>query len=236
MTAPPLLIQGLVATVEGALNAYLRLDPSSAAPLNALSGKVIAIELREVDRTFYLLPSASGIQVCSQYEGLPDATLRGTLWALLWLGTQKGSDGQARAALFSGAVEISGDVELGQHFKRILDDMSVDWEELVSKVSGDILAHQAANTVRQAQTWGAHLLVTLGQNFAEYQQEESRNLPTQAEVDELLKAVDTLRDDVERIEQRMYRLRYAIGTTTAQTGQSNSGHANPHIAKRENGA
>lgn len=205
MTAP--LTQGLIATIETALNTYLRLDPATLARLQALSGKVIGLELAGLDWVAYLLPRADGIQVLGTYEGAPDAWLHGSPWALLRMGTQKGNSRETRAALFSGDVEIRGDVELGQRFKAILDTIEIDWEEILSKAVGDVLAHQAGNAARGARAWTARALNTLGQNFAEYQQEESRNLPGCAEMEEFLAAVDTLRDDVARLKQRIQRLR-----------------------------
>ncbi|MEO5702329.1 MAG: SCP2 sterol-binding domain-containing protein [Gammaproteobacteria bacterium] len=198
----------IMAVIEGALNRYLRLDPDVLPRLGGLDGKVIAVELEGLDWIWYLLPDATGIRVHNEYEGAPDARLRGTPWALLRLGTQK-QDGNA-SALFSGDVEISGDMELGQRFKQILDEVDIDWEELLSKVVGDVLAHQAGNAARQAREWSTRTLETLGQNFSEYQQEEVRNLPAAHEMSEFLRAVDTLRDDVERMEQRMRRIKDAV--------------------------
>src|SRR3990172_7926379 len=201
-----LLSQGLSAALEAALNHYLRLDSAVLPRLAALSGKVIAIELTGLNTGFYLLPNAGGIQVLGQWEGPPDVRLRGTPLGLLRLGAQKGSGSEVRSTLFSGTVEMSGDVELGQRFKQILDDIDIDWEELLSKLTGDVLAHKIGNALRAGHSWGKQTLAAFGQNFAEYQQEEARNLPSQPEVEQFLQAVDELRDDVERMELRLRRL------------------------------
>ncbi len=204
----PLISQAITAVFEAALNRYLRLDAAILPRLSEFDGKVIAIEFKGLDWHWYLLPGVTGVRVKNEYDGTPDARLRGTPWALLRLGTQ--TQGSDTSALFSGDVEISGDVELGQRFKRILDEIDIDWEELLSKVVGDVLAHQAGNATRQAREWGAHSLETLGQNFSEYQQEEARNLPAPHEMNDFLRAVDILRDDIERIEQRVHRLQAKV--------------------------
>ncbi|MEO5573887.1 MAG: SCP2 sterol-binding domain-containing protein [Gammaproteobacteria bacterium] len=194
----------ITSVIEAALNRYLHLDPAILPRLSALAGKVIAVEFKGLDWNWYLLPAESGIQVRNDYEGIVDTKLRGTPWALLRLGTQK-KEGDT-SAIFSGDVEISGDVGLGQRFKQILDEIDIDWEELLSKVIGDIPAHQAGNAARRARAWGARSLETLAHNFAEYQQEEARNLPAAYEMAGFLKAVDVIRDDVERMAQRVRRL------------------------------
>lgn len=106
----------------------------------------------------------------------------------------------------TGAVEISGDVELGRRFKELLDGIVIDWEEQLSRLTGDVIAHQIGRSVRAAHAFGTDTLHTLGRNFAEYQQEEARNLPAATEVAEFLAAVDVLRDDTARLEARIARL------------------------------
>lgn len=198
MQVPTLFLSAL----DVALNACLRLDPSTLQRLAALSGKVIAIELRGLDITLYLLPSANGMQVSGVHEGAPDTLLNGTPLALTRLGAAKHEPG----ALFSGDVEIRGDIELGQRFKSILDAIDIDWEEQLSKLTGDVIAHQIGNAVRDILGWSRRAADTVGRDAAEYLHEESRDLPKRDEVEEFLAGVDTLRSDADRIEARIHRL------------------------------
>ncbi len=191
--------------VTYAVNRYLRLDPTILPRLANLSGKVIAVDITELNSVLYLLPGAAGIEVQMHCDTAPDVTLRGPSWALMRLGMQK-NNAATQTMLATGNVEISGDMDLVQRFKHILDAMDIDWEELLSKLTGDVLAHKLANAARDTRDWGKGSFVTLGQNFTEYQQEEARNLPTQYEINEFLKAADVLRDDVARMEQRVRRL------------------------------
>jgi ubiquinone biosynthesis protein UbiJ len=200
--------QLLTGAVEAALNRYLRLDPATLPRLEKLSGKVIAVEITGTSVTLYLLPGATGMVVHTQHEGSVDTLLCGTPWALLCMATQKGNG--ANTLLASEQATLSGDTELAQQVKHILDDMDIDWEELLSRVVGDVLAHNVMSTARDARTWGERSLAVLGQNFTEYQQEEARNLPTCHEVNAYLKAVDVLRDDVERTAQRVSRLQSTV--------------------------
>lgn len=190
----------LTRVFAGALNQALRLDFDTLARVGKLSGKVIAFEMSGLN--CYLKPGSDGIEVLDSFDGAPDAVIRGTPWGMLRLALP----GQAREALSSGAVEISGDVELGRHFKELFDGMDIDWEEQLSRVTGDVIAHQIGRSARAARAFGRETLVTLGRNFAEYQQEEARNLPSASEVTEFLTAVDTLRDDTARVEARIARL------------------------------
>lgn len=199
MNALPTVVS---AALEAAINQVLQLDPDSVARLSALQGKVIAIELRSLDLAFYLIPQADRLNVYGHFEGEPDTVLRGTPLALARMGMVK----DAGDVLFAGDVEISGDVELGQQFQALLDRLDIDWEEHLSHITGDLVAHKVGNLVRGAMDWGQKTLNTLGQDTAEYLQEESGDLPSRAEVEAFLAQVDTLRADVDRLEARLQRL------------------------------
>lgn len=190
------------ASLEAAVNRVLRLDPDTLARLTALSGKVIAVELRGLNTALYLVPEKSGLNVFSRFDGEPDTALRGTPLALARMGLEK----HAGDSLFAGDVEIIGDTELGQEFREILDGLDIDWEEQLSLVTGDAVAHQIGNAVRSASAWGKKTLETLSRDAAEYLQEESRDLPNRGEVESFLTDVDELRSDVDRLEARIKRL------------------------------
>lgn len=209
-TPQPVYIRAL----EGALNRYLNLDPDTPSRFAALTGKIIAVELEGLGRTIYFAPEPDGVHILAEYADVPDATLRGTPWALLRMGSLQSDSRAAREALALGAVRIGGDVELGQRFKQILDAVEIDWEEHLSGLVGDLLAHKLGNAARAVQGWGRQATATLGQDFAEYHQEEAYNLPRPDDVRNFIGAVDTLRDDVERLEQRVARLRSRLEAAT----------------------
>ncbi|HWQ95107.1 MAG TPA: SCP2 sterol-binding domain-containing protein, partial [Gammaproteobacteria bacterium] len=151
-----------IRALEGALNRYLNLDPDTPSRFAALTGKIIAVELEGLGRTIYFAPESDGVGILADYPGVPDATLRGTLWALLRMGSLQSDSRAAREALALGAVRIGGDVELGQRFKQILDAVEIDWEEHLAGLVGDLLAHKLGNAARAAQGWARQAAATLG--------------------------------------------------------------------------
>ena len=196
-----MLSSALLTTLETALNYYLHLDPETLKRLGRLQDKVIAIELRGLNITFYALPGSYGLRLHSSWEDEVDTTISGTPLAMTRMGL-----GDSSQALFSGDVTISGDVETGQQFKRILDSMDIDWEEQLASFTGDIIAHRTGNLVRDGLQWGRQLLDTLQQDISEYLQEESRILPSRTEITPFMDEVDRLRDDTARLEARIKRL------------------------------
>ncbi len=192
----------VTAAIEVAVNQVLALDPDTVARLREIDGKVIAIELQGLDVALYLIPTDTGLSVFGHFEGEPDTTLRGSPVGMLRMGLAE----NASDSFFAGEVEISGDVELGSQFRAILDGLDIDWEEHLSHITGDVVAHRVGSFVRDAVDWGRKTLDTLGRDGAEYLQEESRDLPNRFEMEEFLAAVDTLRTDVDRLEARVERL------------------------------
>jgi ubiquinone biosynthesis protein UbiJ len=194
---------GLVyAGLEEAVNRYLAMDPQARDQMAGLHGKVIAFEILGTGMTLYLVPGPGRLQVLEVHEGDPDCRLRGTPLALAQMNDRKASSDK----LFSGEVEISGDTQLAHQFGKILGAMDIDWEEQLSLYTGDIIAHEAGRFIRQASHWGRRTLDTLGLDVKEYLQEELRTLPVREEIDGFLSGVDTLRDDVERLQVRVARL------------------------------
>ena len=206
------LAMGVTAGLESALNTALRLDPVAIKKLDRFSGKIIAIELQGLALTLYLLPGADGISLMSQYDGEPDTVLSGTPMAMVKMAL--GPD--ASKVLFAGEVTIRGDVETGQGFKRLLDELDIDWEEQLARYTGDITAHKLGKLFRATAAWGQQTLRILGQDATEYFQQEGQDLPIPAAVRLFMHQVDELRDDAARLESRVARLRRHIKTSSGK--------------------
>ena len=206
------LAMGVTAGLESALNTALRLDPAAMKKLDRFSGKIIAIELQGLALTLYLLPGADGICLMSQYDAEPDTILSGTPVAMARMAL--GPD--ASKVLFAGEVTIQGDVETGQGFKRLLDGLSIDWEEQLARYTGDITAHKLGDMFRATAAWGQQALRILGQDATEYFQQEGQDLPVPATVRQFMHEVDALRDDEERLEARVTRLQQRIKTSAGK--------------------
>lgn len=191
--------------LEQTVNAMLRLDPEGSAALGRFEGKVIAIELRGSPLTLFCLPGPGSLLLLSQYHGTADTTLSGRPLALFKLVT-----GDSRRVLFDGEVNISGDVELGQQFKQVLDRLQVDWEEALSRVTGDMLAHKAGHLLREVGVWWQHNRERMSANGAEYLQQELWVLPTRSEVEQFYQGVEILRDDVARLNAKLDQLKQKL--------------------------
>jgi ubiquinone biosynthesis protein UbiJ len=200
-----------VVRLEQLTNRLLSLDPETLRRLNTLKGKVICIRIGDdADSTLptviYVLPGETGLRLLTAYDAEPDVSLSGSLPALLRL-----VSGGATPDLFSsGNVEISGDLELGQRFARIMKKLDIDWEEQASYVIGDIAAHKLGNFIRDMHAWRLQAVETVCKDLGEHLQHESQILAIPKAVDNFMNAVDVVRADADRLEARLRRLQGSI--------------------------
>jgi ubiquinone biosynthesis protein UbiJ len=200
MSAPTLFLPLL----EALLNRLLRLDPQALRRLGELDGKTVCLRVAVGSGepvTLYMAPSESGLRLLTDH-GTPDVTIAGNvpLFARLLIGEDAPNPSSA------SALQISGDIELGQRFQRILRAIDPDWEEQASRLVGDVAAHQLGRAARALRAWGRHAVQTLGQDITEYLQEESQALAKRPRVDAFMRGVDTLRADFDRLQKRLERL------------------------------
>jgi len=190
-----------VTLMEIAINRALKLDDFSYQKMIALQGKIIGIELLGINVSFYLVPNADGVQVLADTEEKADTWIRGTPLSML-----KTAISDDRSTLFKGEVTIDGDMELGQKFQRILDGLEIDWEEPLSKVVGDVAAHQLGDMVRGFSSWAFNSIDSLTKTTGEYFQEETQDVVNSVEVERFVDGIDELRSDTERLEKRLERI------------------------------
>jgi len=119
---------------------------------------------------------------------------------------------EAPAALARGeehflrAVEVSGNARLADEVMALARHLRWDFEEDLSRVVGDAAAHRLGEGLRALLAWQGDAARRLAGAFADYVTEEAKLVARRSELDSLARDTATLRDAVERLEQRMRRL------------------------------
>ncbi len=197
-----MLISFMLTTAEKALNKFLQMDPQTPLRLTAIAGKVICIEFQPINYAVYFLIQQHDIRLLSNYNPTPDVHLAGAPFDFLRLSKAASSS----KALFESNIKVTGDLDVAKQFKKIFAELDIDWEEQLSKVTGDVIAHQVGNFMRSLGRWARHSAASLKQDVTEYVQDEARWLPLRMEVQAFLQQVDETRDAVERLSLRIQRL------------------------------
>ncbi len=190
---------GPLDAISRAISWALRFDPETLDALSKLEGQVVAIELLGIDKTIYVLPERRGVRLRRACASPANVTITGKPFDLLALA-------QADEVTHTGAVAITGDLAIAQEFEALLKNLDIDWEEIVSLATGDFLAHKLGNVVRALRSWALESRTTLEADVAEYLRYEQMLVPQTRELERFLGSVDCLRDDVDRLEQRVSRL------------------------------
>ena len=188
--------------LERLLNNLLRRDPETLEQLSGLSGKVIRVELLNTTQPITSLHlETHGIRI-ETHAGEGDVLIRGTpLNLLAYLRTAA-----AGGAALSSNLEIRGDLGLAQEVQRLLRGFDPDLEEQLARYLGDTLARKTANLARAGAGFLRQLQHKVELDLGEYALYETETLPERDELERFNHAVDTLRDDVERLKQRVDRL------------------------------
>ena len=84
--------------------------------------------------------------------------------------------------------------------------MDIDWEEHLSRLTGDIAAHRIMTVFGRLAEWSKSATNNLTDDIGEYLQEESLDVVSGAEIELFNQQVDSLRDDTYRLEARIARL------------------------------
>jgi ubiquinone biosynthesis protein UbiJ len=100
-------------------------------------------------------------------------------------------------------VDFAGPADLAETVQHLLVHLRWDLEEDLSLVFGDVLAHRMAAASRDFLTWQAEAGERLARNFAEYWTEEQPLLARRADVERFKRELEVLREDLERLEQRI---------------------------------
>lgn len=223
----------ILSAIETALNAWLKLDGESLQKCEALEGKIIRLHITGLDLNLYFLPAVSGIQVMSNYHdsavadvqvnddntsftGEVDATIHGSPMALMRLSTSENSG----ASMLESDVEIDGDMRVAEQFSAILKEVDFDWEELLSKLVGDTVAHQAGQVVRSGTEWFSQSIEAMKLNTSEYLSEESKATPAEAELEYYMDQVDDLRMDSDRLAARVKNIQEQLTHTSNEESDS----------------
>jgi ubiquinone biosynthesis protein UbiJ len=187
--------QFLLETLQKALNRYLALDPESSQRLAALNGKWVALELLPLKLTFFLHFNQGQALLSSSALELPETTITGTPLRLMLLALVPHTE---RKRFFADDVVMLGNAALGQQVIELFDQLSIDWEEYISRVVGDVPAHHAGNIVRQASNWMLKTRDILLQNLNEYMHEEINLFPPGEALQDFFHDVDVLRMDTDK--------------------------------------
>ncbi len=189
----------LFSSLTHAINKALALDPESQQRMQALQGKIIAIEIMPLHFTVYCSFNNTGMELSKDNHLPVDVTIRGTPLQMFAVMLNK----QDRQRFFAEDIHIEGSAETAQQVTNLFDQLQIDWEEQLSRVIGDAPAYHAARFLYKCKNILNDTAESVCANINEYIHEEANWLPTQEALQDFFADIDQLRMDVDRMEARI---------------------------------
>lgn len=195
-------INMILASLSKAINAALNLDPESKARIQKLHGKTIQIEFQPLHFIFYCQFNEGSITLANDTTADVTTTIRGTPLQMLGVMLAK----QNRQRFFAEDIAMEGDAETGQLVIDLFDHLQIDWEEYLSRLTGDVPAYHAGRMFRKLTAFLTNSNNNLCADISDYLHEEARWLPSREALNDLFTDIDRIRMDTDRMEARVQRL------------------------------
>ena len=171
---------------------------TAAGMCERLDGKTMQILPDSEALAVYFVVTDGQLSMRSGVVDEPDATLAGPPLALARM-----SGADAEAVIREGAVRVSGDTEVADQYRYLFQQLQPDWEELLSRVTGDVVAHEIGRAARGFAGWAAKARRSVGRSASEYLTEETAAVATAVELEEFYSEVDELAAATDRLEARL---------------------------------
>jgi ubiquinone biosynthesis accessory factor UbiJ len=185
------------------LNRTIQGDEKTHYLLQELGRCSIAFKLRGSDSAVTAGIDNGTVTMFRGIEGSPDVLIEGSVSDFIAMArTQR--DGTSLAA---GKISIQGDLATAQNVQTLIAGASFDWEELLARRTGDVVARRIARGVQSGVSWLQHVHRALERDMDEYLHYEVRLLPTAREIEEFIQRGTVIAADVDRLQARIDRLR-----------------------------
>lgn len=164
--------------------------------LKPFAGKILRIKVFPITADLNVLEDGN---LCMAGESMPpDATMTISSTMLIRV--------LAKDERAHNQIQISGDSEFASILAKVLQNMAWDVEEDMSHLIGDIAAHKTTQTAQKIYQESRKQINNLSEMLVEYWQEEQPLLAKLRHVTIFNHDVDTLREDVARLEKRIKKL------------------------------
>ncbi|WP_299805362.1 SCP2 sterol-binding domain-containing protein [uncultured Shewanella sp.] len=194
------------AAIEISLNKLISQSPEDYAKLRNLHGKVLCIQLSQLNWPLYFL-FAKEIQVFSRYEGEVTTKVNADATTLYQL-----TEGANLTELIKqDKLSLEGDLSLLQTFSHYMQQVEVDFAEPLSHYIGDAPTHFIHQGLKRAKQDVTKVLLKTRSHLGQLTTEEYRLAPHKLEYIYLSDRIDDLAADVEatatRIDQLINRVK-----------------------------
>jgi ubiquinone biosynthesis protein UbiJ len=199
--------------IELAMNQLLKLDDDSQQRLKKLSGKSLQVTIKELPWPLLFIFSEqidvrAVITPNNDSEPTPEPVDCLIELNLETLPKLKDSS-QLTQLIQQKQLNLIGDIYVAQTFSALLKDLDVDWEEQLSRYSGDVVAHQTFTSMRTLFDTAKTQIEKVAIELGEYLTQSDSIAVKPSEMVEFSRGVSDLRSASERLSARIALLEQA---------------------------
>lgn len=191
----------LLKPLESLLNRNIAASSRARGLLAQVAGRSLELRLAATPLRLRFVAGSDGVALAFSGDAPADAMIEATPLTFARIAV-----GDPAQSIRAGGAQVAGDAEIAQGFRKLFEAAQPDFEEELSRLTGDAAAHHLANLARGAAAFGRRARDTFFQNVSEYLAEESHDVPLRAEVEEFVAGVDSLREAVDRLDARIAAL------------------------------
>lgn len=189
-----------LAAAEKCINKSLQYDPATQHALTACEGKILSLQIATPAITIAVLIQEKSLRLMSNWDGQVDTQLSGSLIALAQIAQTPVHN------LKDSGVTVMGDLQFLAQLQKILQQLDIDWEEMLTQIFGDLIGHQMAQTLRSKINWTQNRAKTAQRLASEFVTEELQAIPSKIELEDFYRQVDELQLAVDRLGARFNNL------------------------------
>lgn len=193
------VLNPLLPLLNKALNRALKTDRWLMQSWSALAGRVLSLEIKELEQPVYVYLLADGVLLSLEQPEQIDVTITGDIAGLLALA--KAEDPQT--IILARKVKIHGDVATLQDVQRYVTMFEFDWEGEISRFIGPLWAGAAGQGVCATKRWLEQAGESFKKNTSEFVLYEQRLLVSHDEMSDWIEGIQALRLDLERLMARL---------------------------------
>ncbi|MCW9698693.1 MULTISPECIES: ubiquinone biosynthesis accessory factor UbiJ [unclassified Avibacterium] len=197
-----MLPQWLNGALESLLNYLLKRTAHSEIYLRKLNGKVLKINLQQIDFPIYFVFSPQRIDLLNQYEDEVDCTVSLKAQMLMKMPNKQ----QLSSYLNDQSILLQGDLQVLQDFTALLEFLEKDPAELLSPFVGDVVAQSAVNFLRNFGQMATTKLRQSQQYWGERLTEEWEVISPSLAIDDFNQQVKMLEKRTALLEQKLIQL------------------------------
>ena len=192
------------ASIERIVNHLLKMDPESVKALHVIKNKQLTVKIREFPWPIsFVFSERVDVLIAEQSQGNNEDNTDCYIELSITTFEALQDTSQITKLIQSNALKLEGDLKVAQGFADMLKNIEIDWEDQLSKYTGDVAAHSIFEAARSAigkiSRHTQKLATMLGEGLLEEKHIAAHRVP----VEDFCEEVNRLRSATERLEARL---------------------------------